>query len=547
MGAKGQCALTLARPLGEVGSTARARYGQEVTGGALTLCLLAAVALAGSSTLELEPEDLVRVDVPDYPGALATSAQGSLLLAPPEDLAWRPEPIGVPDTYDAWEAKEAMDVEPWHEAGVDGSGVKVAVFDYLWFGSTLETEELGAYATHDCLSQRSCDLPFDPESPQFGWEEGSHGLACAEVIRDLAPGVELHLVRVNGLTSLENGVDWAAREGIDVISMSLSFFGESFYDGTGAISAAAERFSASGGVFVTSAGNYAEEHLADSFRDGDADGWHEWPSGLETLSVELSEGTSSVLVHWDEFGDCGQTDLDVYVLDKNGDVVGRSENLQEPIDEDTQGCSPTEKASVTASYDGWYWIMVRRAAGEEAPRMALFARGGELYSPTPEGSIVDPGSSAATFTVGAVRATASYLSNGPESFSSWGPTRGGLSKPDVSGPDGLSTSVYGPSGFYGTSAATPAVAAAVALVLSGDPSLTPQQAAERVRATAWSSDALWAEPDPGLGAGRARLPPPETSVDEGVGCGGRGALLPGLLWFMVVRKRRLEARCELRP
>lgn len=486
------------------------------------------------------------MDVPDYPGALGSSDHGSLLLAPPEGVPWRPEPIGEPDGYDAWEAAEAMDVSPWRDAGVDGSGVKVAVFDYLWFGSTLESEELGVYQTHDCLTQRSCERPFDPESPQFTWEEGSHGLACAEVIRDLAPGVELHLVRVNGLTSLENAAAWAAREQIDVVSMSLSFFGESFYDGTGPISAAVETFSASGGVFVTSAGNYAEEHLADGVRDEDNDGWHEWPSGLETLSVELSEGTATVLLSWDEYGDCGATDLDLYVVDKHGDVVGRSENLQERDDGEDRACAPTERASVTASYDGWYWVMLRRAAGTGTPRIALFTRGGDLYSPTPEGSIVDPGSSASAFTVGAIRANASYLDNGPESFSSWGPTRGGLYKPDVSGPDGLSTSVYGPSGFYGTSASTPAVAAAIALVLSGDPSLTPQQAAERVRATAWSSEPVWAEPDPGTGAGRVRLPPPETLSVAGDGCARRGMLLPGLLWFMVVRLRRLEARCDFR-
>lgn len=498
----------------------------------------------------MAPEDLVRVDLPDLPGALGSSERGSLLLAPPEDLPWRPEPIGEPDAYDAWEAKEALHVAPWHEAGIDGSGVKVAVFDYLWFGSSLEVEELGDVTTHDCLRQRSCDLPFDPEYPQFTWERGSHGLACAEVIRDLAPGVELHLVRVNGLTSLENATAWAAREQIDVISMSLSFFGESFYDGTGPISAAAEVVAQAGGVFVTSAGNYAEEHVADTFRDEDGDGWHEFPGGSEYLAVDYDEGSRNVLLTWDEFGACGTTDLDLWVVDDHGDVVGRSEDLQEPAVEGEEAgrvCSPSERASATVSEAGWHWVRVRRVAGTGAPRLSLYTRGGELYAPTPEGSIVDPGSSPSTLTVAAVRATATYLDNGPEFFSSWGPTRGGLDKPDVAGPDGLSTSVYGPTGFYGTSAATPAVAAAVALVLSADPSLTPQQAAERVRATAWSDDPLWMDHDPGLGAGRARLPPPET-LDAGPGgCAGRAILLPGLLWFVVVRARRLEARCESRP
>lgn len=511
------------------------------------LVLLCLLARAEDAPLDIAPGELVRVDVPDYPGALATSELGSVLTTPPEGVRWRPEPIGEPDAYEAWEAAEALDVQPWHDAGFDGSGVKVAVFDYLWFGSSLETEELGDVTLHDCMSHPSCAAPFDPEHPQFTWEQGSHGLACAEVIRDLAPGVELHLVRVNGLTSLENATAWVAREGIDVVSMSLSFFGESFYDGSGPISAAAERVYEAGAVFVTSAGNYAEEHKSEVFRDQDGDGWHEFEGGSEYLAVDLNAGASSVLLTWDEFGACGRTDLDLYVVDKHSDLVGRAEASQAEETEQGRACSPTERASARAAESGWHWIRVKRARGTSNPAFSLFTRGGDLYAPNAGGSIVDPGSSPGTFTVGAVRATSSYLDNGPESFSSWGPTNGGLSKPDIAGPDGLSTSVYGPTGFYGTSAATPAVAAAIALVLSSDPELTPREAAERLRASAWSDEAVWASPDPGLGAGRARLPPPETAPSGAGSCGQRAMALPGLLLFVLVRARRVEARCEPRP
>ena len=87
--------------------------------------------------------------------------------------------------------------------------------------------------THDCYGHRSCDLPIDTIRPTYRHETGGHGIACAEVIHSIAPGAELHLVRVNGLTTLENAADWAVREGIDLVSMSMSFFNESFYDGTG--------------------------------------------------------------------------------------------------------------------------------------------------------------------------------------------------------------------------------------------------------------------------------------------------------------------------
>ncbi|MFN7143683.1 MAG: S8 family serine peptidase, partial [Myxococcota bacterium] len=142
------------------------------------------------------------------------------------------------------------------------------------------------------------------------------------------------------------------------------------------------------------------------------------------------------------------------------------------------------------------------------------------------------------FTVGAVRATG-YLANASEPFSSIGPTHDGLPKPDIAGPDGLTTAVYGSRGFYGTSASTPAVAAAVALVLSEDPTLTPREAADRLVANAIGGPDTFEAADGTVGAGYARLPPPG-STDSGGGCGGGSAAVvaPGLLWLTSLRRRR---------
>ncbi|MFZ5477085.1 MAG: S8 family serine peptidase [Myxococcota bacterium] len=475
--------------------------------------------------------DRYRVDVPDWPGAEATSATGSVLLAPPPaGTKWRHETPPVPDTYDAVEAIEALGAESWHARGEGGKGVKVAVFDVQFFNAAVWADELGDVATHDCQAHRSCDVEMDTLRPRYSFEEGSHGVACAEVIRDLAPEAELHLVRVNGETTLQNAAEWAVREGIDLVSMSMSFFHNSFHDGSGPVNEAVDTLTRGGVLLVNSAGNYATEHWSGDFVDADGDGAMEFPWGSAFLPVYWGEGGNTLQVAWDQFGSCGDTDLDVYVFDEQGDLLGRGEASQDPT---ADHCSPIERVSFDAPRTDWYYVMVVRYAGDPVVPVAIWGRGGEVWRTTP-GSLADPASHHAAFTVGAVRATG-YLENGAESFSSEGPSVAGVPKPDIAGPDGLTTAVYGSVGFYGTSASTPAVAGALALLLGEDPDLGPYEAAERLKATASNGRATWQAPDPELGAGYARLP--QEAPAAGL-CGGRSSAAFAPLLLMLSRFRR---------
>lgn len=482
------------------------------------------------------------MDVAEHAEALATSDIGSILAAPPTDgTPWRPAPIPVPDRVvlqgnsEAYEAADALGSSAWHARGWDGSGVKVAVFDVQWELSDQPPHrlELGDVQTHDCWTHPSCDPEMDNTQPRFSYERGGHGVACAEVIRDLAPGVELHLVRVNALTTFESALSWAARNDIDLISMSLSFFNESMYDGSGAVNDAMERLGGSDTLLITSAGNYAQEHWRERFADTDGDGWHEFDGGAEQLEVQANPGSGRATLIWDDFRNCGDSDLDIYAVDGEGRVLGRSGALQDPTDED---CAPIERLSYTVPSDRPVFIKIHHAGGSPNTLFDLMARGADLATPSPWGSITDPGTHPAAFTVGAVRATADYARLGPESFSSWGPTGSGLAKPDIAGPDGLSSSVYGVKGFYGTSASTPAVTAAIALVMSRDPSLTPREAARWLADQAMTERTVDGPADPALGAGRARLPPPGTGD---AGCGHGFAVLPlALLLPLGLRRRR---------
>ena len=503
-----------------------------LTAGLLSTALAGAISVQADASLD--EWSFVRVDVPNFPGSLTSSDIGSMLATPPTDgTRWRTESIAIPNAYDAYEAKEALGTKAWLAEKADGTGVDVAVFDLQWSDTALREAELGAYSTHDCYTHRSCDAEMDTLRERFSFEQGSHGVACAEVIRDLAPGVNLHLVRVNGLTTFEKAAAWAIRNEIELVSMSLSFFGESFFDGTGAVSSVVDELASAGVLLVTSAGNYAQSHWLGAFKDDDGDAFQRFDED-EYLPVYFSSsGSHRVSLSWDEFGYCGTSDFDLYVYSSEGTVVGKSEGVQSASNKQ---CEPVEGANAWVETPGWYYIAVRRDRGTSSnTRLSIIARSGYIFGGTPEGSVTDPGAHPLAFTVGAVDATG-YLTNDAEKFSSQGPTRNGVDKPDLVGPDGLSTRTYGERGFYGTSASAPAVTAALALMMSEQPGLSAYDAAKNLKDLAISQNPSWAAPDPALGAGYARL---HSATGETSGCQGGALILPILLWFPLFRIRRM--------
>ncbi len=478
-----------------------------------------------------DAQDLWRVEDPNTPGAIATSATGAVVVGEPVGVPHSREPVPEPaDAFSAIEGVGAMGADGWHDRGFTGAGVRVAVLDVQWYGAEADPEQLGDVTTHDCWFTPSCDAPMDTNRARFGFEDGVHGVGCAEVVRGVAPDVELHLVRTNGMTTLENAFDWAIREDIDVLSLSIAYFNTSYYDGTGPVNQLVERLRAADVLLVVAGGNYARGHWEGAFTDGDGDGRMDF-DGHNGLWMQLSGG--GPYVSWDQFRACGLTDLDAVLYDANGDIVARGDAVQDAFGE---SCSPLERLG-SVPEDGWYFLEVRDVRGSTVGlRVNVLATSGRIEGGDAHGSVADPGSAADALTVGAVRAQG-YLQNDVESFSSQGPTADGRAKPDLVGPDGLTVAPYGAEGFFGTSAATPAVAGAVALVMSEDPSLGPYEAADRLRGWAWGDGASFESPDPAFGAGRVRLPAPETPSP----CGHRPLVMPLLLfpWFGR-RARRLQ-------
>lgn len=497
----------------------------------LSLLLTAAFAVVPPESGEFPR--LIRVEDPDFPGAVARSATASLLTEPPPaGTPWSWEPDVRADGWPSYLTFDAVNAEEWHDAGFRGQGVKAAIFDLHYFGATLDDDVLGPVDTWDCYAHASCELAFDAEKPQYGFEEGDHGFACAEIVHELAPEAELNLVRVNGLTTLQSAADWAIRHDIDVISMSLSFFNASMYDGTGPFADVVKRLVANDVLLVTSAGNSARQHWEGDWRDGDGDGRMDF-DGDNGLLLDVN-GSVSVYVNWNEYGRCGDSDLAAKLYDAEGFIVGKSDA---PQSREKDQCSPVERVSGSSDLGEPLRLEVRANRLVTAGlHVHVFAQSGAILGSMPQGSIVDPGNHAGAFTVGAVRADG-YLTNGVESFSSQGSAFNTALKPDIAGPDGLDATVYGAEGFFGTSAATPAVAGTVALLMSSQDGMTSREAADRL--SAWAlRDGETRLHDDAVGAGKVRLP----TLEHGVAGCGRGPLVALLPLLSLGRRRRRDSR-----
>ncbi len=118
----------------------------------------------------------------------------------------------------------------------------------------------------------------------------------------------------------------------------------------------------------------------------------------------------------------------------------------------------------------------------------------------PAYSVTAPGDAQTSLTVGAV----AWADDTLEYYSSQGPTNDGRLKPEISGPTRVSGYTYGDEGFDGTSASTPHVAGAAALVWEAYPALTREELYDYlINAT---RDLGPGGPDTGYGFGRLSLP-----------------------------------------
>ncbi len=370
-----------------------------------------------------------------------------------------------------------------HSFGLTGKGVKVAVIDVGFEPSAIQFSQ-------NVKEMRSFRLDGNLRgiNPQ-------HGVAVGEILVSVAPDVELYLYNVETQVEFLNAVDFAIQRNVDIISTSVGFLNFGPYDGTSRPSQAMDRARSAGILPIAAVGNAGESHWSGRFKDNNRNNFNEFSGQDERNTVELTSGQPiSIEMSWDDWPSTAQ-DYDMFLTDSQGRIVAASTNPQSG----TQ--PPTEAIRFTPSSSGTYYIGIKKTRAGRDVNFELFASPNPIQYFVLEGSIGHVADAKGTLAVGAV----SVADDSIRPYSSRGPTKDGRIKPDLVAPDSLTTSVFR-SPFRGTSPSAPVVAGLAALLLSGNPSLTPDELQTLLERTAIDLGAKGKDNAYGAGRVRAEFP-----------------------------------------
>jgi hypothetical protein len=388
-----------------------------------------------------------------------------------------------------------IEADQWHNAGITGSGVKIAVLDLGFQGyvSLLGTE----------LPSSVVARSFRQDGDISGGGE-RHGTGVAEIVHEVAPGAAMYLVNFSTVVELSSAVDWLISEGVDVVNFSVGYFGSGPGDGTGIINDIVDRAVSSGILWSSAAGNHARRHWSGDWRDDDGDDWLNFAANDETNTISVSAGSIvTVILKWDDpfGGSCN--DYDLYLLNSSMAEVASSLG--------SQNCSsdPVESLAYVPPSSGSYHIAIDRYSASGSSNFDLYTFSHDLQYQVAAGSLLEPADNPNVMTVGAVPWSSPDTI---EYFSSRGPTKDGRTKPDVVAPDGVSNVTYG--SFYGTSAAAPHGAGAAGLVKQASPGFNPSQIKDFLEARA--IDLGPAGKDSTYGSGRLNMGPASDGDGDGI-------------------------------
>ena len=387
----------------------------------------------------------------------------------------------------------------WHQAGYTGSGIKIGIIDVGYDGAvSLLGTDLPAEPHLRCYTTDSDDTADLTDCDQH-----NHGTLVAESIIDIAPDATLYLAATRSLGDTASIVDWMITERVSIINMSLTWPFDGPGDGTSPQPHSSlnilKKAVSNGILWVNSAGNDGQSSWFGIPTDNDNDNILEFGSSGEKLNISKS-ASPLIQLRWAGDWHSASNDLDLHVLDANGNIIDQSLNPQ------NGDASHRPYEFLAPSLDEDAFIQVTTSA-ETLPRwVQIIATHSNLAGSTGSASIASPAESNSTgmLTVGA---TNWHDTQTIAPYSSRGPTPDGRLKPDLVGVDCGETALAGTgSAFCGTSQAAPHIAGLAALVRQRFPEFSPQDVRQYLMTHAEDRGATG--PDNIWGTGFAVLPAP---------------------------------------
>lgn len=441
---------------------------------------------------------------------------------------------------------DIMNATAWHEAGHYGVGVRVGIVDYFDMSAWNPGEHdvapsiaNGRMFCRDSTAGLFGPSLCNPDGSIDSLQGDVHGVAVAEIVKDVAPGAELYIATAGSVSDLVAAMDWFAANGVRIVTRSLGSPYDGPGDGTGPLAAVVEHAAGKGIVWFNSAGNDADGHylrveVPPTLPPGSYVDLDPGPAVDTFLRVDgFPNFFGCVLldgIRWstDWYRPPGQrSNYLVEVWEVVNGTLRQTTSLPYFPDATTTPPTPLRGAN-----NGWCpspgnntnvtYLRIRLSpstlVGNPFDTIEIATAFGTLGRSNVAGSAAKPVVDSASPSLVAVGAVHPTPGNEIAVYSSQGPTNDSRIKPDMSATACVHSTIYQADPynypcFAGTSASSPAAAGMAALLLSqGLATPGPALAALTKHLVV---DLGQPGPDPAFGTGRAQLPDPPAAVASG--------------------------------